>query len=35
MNSDIDIQNIIEYIIYNLPEKSIVKRNLENISSEK
>lgn len=35
MKPNIDIKNVIEFIIYNLPEESILKRNLENISSGK
>ncbi|MFS4472587.1 hypothetical protein [Chryseobacterium sp. T20] len=35
MNHKIDIQNVIEFIIYNLPEDSILKCNLENISPGK
>ncbi|MDR4950780.1 hypothetical protein REB14_01125 [Chryseobacterium sp. ES2] len=35
MQRDIDIQNVIEFIIYNLPEDSILKCNLESISSGK
>ena len=30
-----EIQNVIEFIIYSLPEDSIVKRNLESINSGK
>ncbi|UTX49730.1 hypothetical protein [Chryseobacterium sp. MA9] len=35
MKSDIDIQNVIEFIIYNLPEDSVLKCNLENIDPGK
>ncbi|PWW25390.1 MULTISPECIES: hypothetical protein [unclassified Chryseobacterium] len=35
MKLDIDIQNVIEFIIYSLPEDSILKCNLENISPGK
>ncbi|TXI96964.1 MAG: hypothetical protein E6Q35_06840 [Chryseobacterium cucumeris] len=35
MKIDIDIQNVIEFIIYILPEDSILKCNLENISPGK
>lgn len=35
MKHDIDIQNIIEFIIYNLSEDSILKCNLENVSPGK
>lgn len=35
MKRDIDIQNVIEFIIYSLPEDSLVKRNLENINPGK
>lgn len=35
MNPDIDIQNVIEFIICNLPEESFLTCNLENINSGK
>lgn len=35
MKRDIDIQNVIEFIIYKLPEDSILKCNLESIISGK
>lgn len=35
MNPDIDIQNVIEFIICNLSEESFLKCNLENINSGK